>query len=337
MVLAAELAIEALLTRKKELSMSVVDKGDETREAAAIASAAEDDENIAPVSRAARCQKTSTPRSRDAVPARPRGSGAVQLEEALERQKKEEDGKTKNIPPRSPPPEPSPPLTLQHPLEGLEQWAATHPHGFNYAFLDDAGERETSRLDAATMRRRAAEVRDALTRLVVAQAEDGRTRKKNRYSGTSSSTDDAPGQRHDDPGEPGPRPSTPSSSSAVFCVLLVFPPGLDFLPVLLGAMAAPGVIAIPAYPPDPTCHTSASAARFKRQLADLRRLAADAGAQLALTTRVYAAALQVQSRRPYLHASSIHYTSPHIFLSSRDMFIEDVDVDFIPFTKSIAS
>lgn len=101
---------------------------------------------------------------------------------------------------RPPPPSfsSSPLLTLQHPLEGLEQWSDTHPKDFSYAFLDDSGEREIRRLDAAALRRETADVRDALSLLV-------RER----------------GQRAQGP----------------LCVLLVFPPGLDFLPVLLGAMA----------------------------------------------------------------------------------------------------
>jgi len=55
-----------------------------------------------------------------------------------------------------------PPLILQHPLDGLEQWAALHPRGFHYAFLDDRGEKERTRVDAATLRRQTADVRAAL-------------------------------------------------------------------------------------------------------------------------------------------------------------------------------
>ena len=44
-------------------------------------------------------------------------------------------------------------------------------------------------------------------------------------------------------------------------VMLVYPPGLDFLPALLGAMAAK-VVPVPAYPPDP----SAPPSKFRAQV-----------------------------------------------------------------------
>jgi acyl-CoA synthetase (AMP-forming)/AMP-acid ligase II len=59
-------------------------------------------------------------------------------------------------------------------------------------------------------------------------------------------------------------------------VLLVFPPGLDFITAFYACSYA-GLIAVPAYPPDP--------ARLERTLPRLRAICADAGATAVLTTR----------------------------------------------------
>jgi len=56
------------------------------------------------------------------------------------------------------------------------------------------------------------------------------------------------------------------------CVLLLYPPGLEYLAAFFGCLYA-GVIAVPAYPP-----------RQNRTLARLQAIATDAQAQLALTT-----------------------------------------------------
>jgi acyl-CoA synthetase (AMP-forming)/AMP-acid ligase II len=58
-------------------------------------------------------------------------------------------------------------------------------------------------------------------------------------------------------------------------VLLLHPPGLEFVSAFFGCLYA-GTIAVPAYPPDP--------ARLARTLPRLRRIVADAGATLVLTT-----------------------------------------------------
>lgn len=214
------------------------------------------------------------------------------------------------------PPLPLPPetehLLLQHPLEGLEQWSVTHPHDFAYAFLDDAGTKETQRLDAAELRRRTVEVRDALLRFVEDRERQRRDVAGHRADTTAPTnpTAAAANQRSrpppltnqisslTSPANESPPISFPppilsnETLPPPLCVLLVFPPGLDFLPVLLGAMAA-GVVALPAYPPDPT----ASTVRFKQQLTALHNVAAAAGVEMALTTRVYAAALQISKIR----------------------------------------
>ncbi|HEU4408800.1 MAG TPA: condensation domain-containing protein [Polyangiaceae bacterium] len=57
-------------------------------------------------------------------------------------------------------------------------------------------------------------------------------------------------------------------------VLLVLPPGLEYVAALLGCLHA-GAVAVPAYPPDP--------ARLGRTLPRLEALVADAGARFALT------------------------------------------------------
>jgi acyl-CoA synthetase (AMP-forming)/AMP-acid ligase II len=58
-------------------------------------------------------------------------------------------------------------------------------------------------------------------------------------------------------------------------VLLLHPPGLEYVAALCGCLYA-GAIAVPAYPPDPM--------RLQRTLPRLQALIADAGATIALTT-----------------------------------------------------
>ncbi|MEY3210767.1 MAG: hypothetical protein RIT28_1248, partial [Pseudomonadota bacterium] len=63
-------------------------------------------------------------------------------------------------------------------------------------------------------------------------------------------------------------------------VLLVFPPGLDFIVGFFACLYA-GAVAVPAYPPDP--------ARLERSAPRLRAIAEDAGAKAVLTTEALAA------------------------------------------------
>ncbi len=58
--------------------------------------------------------------------------------------------------------------------------------------------------------------------------------------------------------------------------LLLYPPGLDYIAAFFGCLYA-GVIAVPAYPPDPT--------RLKRTMPRLKAIAEDAGAATVLTTK----------------------------------------------------
>ena len=67
-------------------------------------------------------------------------------------------------------------------------------------------------------------------------------------------------------------------------VLLVFPPGLDFVRGLVGCMAV-GVVPVPVYPPDPM--------NPQRSMEHVRRVAADCGASVVLTNRTYADAREL--------------------------------------------
>jgi acyl-CoA synthetase (AMP-forming)/AMP-acid ligase II/acyl carrier protein len=60
-------------------------------------------------------------------------------------------------------------------------------------------------------------------------------------------------------------------------VLLLFPPGLEFIAAFLGCLYA-GAVAVPTYPPDP--------GRLDRTLPRLRQIAQDSGARCVLTTSV---------------------------------------------------
>ena len=99
-----------------------------------------------------------------------------------------------------------PSLVLQHPLEGLLRWEELHPRGYRVAFLSDDASRETESLTAADLSYRAALVSRALS------------------------------------SPPGGGGGAASARKGDRC-LLVFPPGLSFLPALLGCMDA-GVIAV---------------------------------------------------------------------------------------------
>ncbi|RSN39692.1 hypothetical protein DMC64_37110 [Amycolatopsis sp. WAC 04197] len=66
--------------------------------------------------------------------------------------------------------------------------------------------------------------------------------------------------------------------------VLVYPPGLDFIPAFTGCLAA-GVIPVPVYPPDPT--------RPGRSSETFARIVADCGARIALTNATYDRARKV--------------------------------------------
>ena len=143
-----------------------------------------------------------------------------------------------------------PHLSPIHPIDGVDAWCRTqYSRRLRYAFLSDDATQERTRLCVQDLRHAAVDARDAL----IAWAQDHRAR---------------------------------DGATAVPVVMLVYPPGLEFLPALLGAMAAPGVVAVPAYPPDP----SAAPEAFRAQVIALEAIAERAGATLVLTTRTYDAA-----------------------------------------------
>ena len=59
--------------------------------------------------------------------------------------------------------------------------------------------------------------------------------------------------------------------------LLLYPPGIEYVAAFYGCLYA-GIIAVPAYPPDPT--------RLARSVRRLQAIAKDAGAELLLTTQI---------------------------------------------------
>ena len=143
-----------------------------------------------------------------------------------------------------------PHLSPIHPIDGVDAWCRTqYSRRLRYAFLSDDATQERTRLCVEDLRYAALDARDAL----IAWAHDHRAR---------------------------------DGATAVPVVMLVYPPGLEFLPALLGAMAAPGVVAVPAYPPDPSSAPEA----FRAQVIALEAIAERAGATLVLTTRTYDAA-----------------------------------------------
>ena len=75
-------------------------------------------------------------------------------------------------------------------------------------------------------------------------------------------------------------------------VMLVYPPGLDFLPAMLGAMAAK-VVPVPAYPPDP----SAPPLKSSAQVRALEEIAERAGRLARHHARAYDAARRCAAAR----------------------------------------
>src|SRR5436305_10231105 len=90
--------------------------------------------------------------------------------------------------------------------------------------------------------------------------------------------------------------------------LLLYPPGLDFIEGFFGCLYA-GVVAVPAYPPDP--------AKRQRTLPRLQAVIADAQATLVLTTSpVLATAKLIFAEAPDLRA--LHWLATDTVVSSAD-------------------
>ena len=76
--------------------------------------------------------------------------------------------------------------------------------------------------------------------------------------------------------------------------LLLYPPGLDYVAAFFGCLYA-GLIAVPAYPPDPS--------RFSRSLPRLQTILADSRARVTLTTEtIHARATQLFDESPLLQS-----------------------------------
>ena len=90
--------------------------------------------------------------------------------------------------------------------------------------------------------------------------------------------------------------------------LLLYPPGLDFIEGFFGCLYA-GVVAVPAYPPDP--------AKLQRTLPRLQAVIADAQATLVLTTSpILATAKLIFAEAPDLRA--LHWLATDTIVSSAD-------------------
>jgi acyl-CoA synthetase (AMP-forming)/AMP-acid ligase II len=115
-------------------------------------------------------------------------------------------------------------------------------------------------------------------------------------------------------------------------VLLLFPPGLDFVSALFGAFRA-RVIAVPAYPPSGT--------RSDRGAARLRGMVADAGVELVLTTTTVSAKAEALSvlvpgllSPEWLNVDDVDFSAPA-------PVVEDVasvdDIAFLQYTSGSTS
>ncbi len=115
-------------------------------------------------------------------------------------------------------------------------------------------------------------------------------------------------------------------------VLLLFPPGLDFVSALFGAFRA-RVIAVPAYPPSGT--------RSDRVAARLRGMVADAGVELVLTTTTVSAKAEALSvlvpgllSLEWLNVDDVDFSAPA-------PVVEDVasvdDIAFLQYTSGSTS
>src|ERR1043165_3170989 len=107
--------------------------------------------------------------------------------------------------------------------------------------------------------------------------------------------------------------------------LLLYPPGLDFIEGFFGCLHA-GVVAVPAYPPDP--------AKLNRTLPRLQAVIADAKATVVLTTSpVLAMAKQVFKEAPDLKA--LHWLATDMVASGvqDDKRVEPASADDLAFLQ----
>ena len=107
-------------------------------------------------------------------------------------------------------------------------------------------------------------------------------------------------------------------------VLLLYPPGLDFITAFFGCMYA-GVVAVPAYPPKPN-----------RKLSRLQGIVRDADASLILTTT--SLLLKIEGQLKQLETDRLHWlTSDDIELERQEdwkqVAIADDDLAFLQYTS----
>jgi acyl-CoA synthetase (AMP-forming)/AMP-acid ligase II len=109
-------------------------------------------------------------------------------------------------------------------------------------------------------------------------------------------------------------------------VLLLYPPGMEYIAAFYGCLYA-GVIAVPAYPPDP--------ARLDRTLPRLRAIVADSQATIVLTTRaLHAMFASVSEHAPDLaHLRWMTSDDAHDADAWRDFEGREEDIAFLQYTS----
>src|ERR1051326_2385056 len=104
-------------------------------------------------------------------------------------------------------------------------------------------------------------------------------------------------------------------------VLLLYPPGLDYIAALFGCLYA-GAVAVPAYPPGP--------GRAKRSLARLQAITANSEARFALTTA------SILETVPELMVTTPRLGVPHWFATDALSPVAPDGADFEPEPESLA-
>lgn len=105
------------------------------------------------------------------------------------------------------------------------------------------------------------------------------------------------------------------------CVILVYPPSLDFIVAFVACLKA-GIIAVPVFPPDPT--------QLRKSLFMFKSIQSDCGATVALTNGLYSWAKKVSSIKSFFTRSE---SWPDLTWIPTDCNIPEIPLSVLPELK----
>ena len=103
------------------------------------------------------------------------------------------------------------------------------------------------------------------------------------------------------------------------CVVLVYPPSLDFVVAFIACLRA-GIIAVPVFPPDPT--------QLRKSLYMFTSIQSDCGATVALTNSLYSWAKKVSSIKNFFSRGSGSW--PEMTWIQTDSTMREIPLDKLP-------